>query len=253
MRNGQRYPLSRVVLAVSLMAGLSGCISEPPSSAEPGTAPHPAGVEPSESAGELSAKSTGRPLEPSARESGSSSKEEHSRSEQTTPSKISAETARQPKTWPEKSRKTDVDEDEAAEGFIAKTERMTSPNFGKKESNQEATLPSPPDYSGVAKGAALGELEAQFTEYANNNWQQTGETSIVGEPRVEDLIIDDVLTHRVYLCLDSSSIQITEPDGFIVTPKAEPGTRTALNIYDVQEHDGQLLVVDHLFPEDPDC
>lgn len=256
MRTSQRFQVSRVCVVTLLVAGLTGCVAQSPTSsatqatADPATAASasPNAKAPVASTGEAEGSSE-RSGQAAASDAGAAS----SASASLKPSKVSGKDHKPPKTWPKKSRKTEFKENAVTDGFIQKTAQMTSPNFGKKMLSEEAPIPTPPDYTGIAMGAALGELEAQFTEYVTNNWQQSGEISIVGEPKVEDLMIDDVLTHRVYMCLDSSDIQVTESDGFVVTAKTKPGTRTAVNIYDLQEHDGELLVVDHLFPEDPNC
>lgn len=158
-----------------------------------------------------------------------------------------------PKSWPKESRRGSEKEKSATGDFVEKTQQMTSPGFSRKAESPDKPLPASPDYRGVAAGVALGELEAQFMEYANNNWKQTGGVVVLGEPKVEDLTVGGVETHRVYVCLDSSAMQVTEQDGFVVTPKVAAATRTALNVYDLQEREGQLVVVNHLFPEDPNC
>lgn len=252
MTVGQALRRPRVLAGVLLLACLTGCVSQTPGP----TASDPAADLP---AAGSAAPGSQRPVESSAQAAAPaetmapSAKPSEAAEPSASPSQISAKENKAPKTWPKTSRASEASENAATDGFIGKTEQMTSPNFEKKLLDPQTAFPSPPDYSGIAIGAALGELEAQFTEYARNNWKQTGEVSIVGEPKVEDLLIDDVLTHRVYLCLDSSSIEVTEPDGFVVTAAEKSGTRTALNIYDLQEHEGQLLVADHLFPEDPNC
>lgn len=154
-----------------------------------------------------------------------------------------------PDTWPapEKARAIAPAERSAVIEFV---EHGTG--ISAKGEKPEKT-PEPPDYSGIAFGAAKGELEASFTEYLANGWTQTGEVQVVGEPKVEEIDQDGTLTQRVYICIDSSAIKVVEPDGHVVTPEAKPGTRTALNVYELQERDGKWLVVDHLFPNDPAC
>lgn len=154
-----------------------------------------------------------------------------------------------PDSWPaaEKARAIEPAERAAVIGFVEHGTGISA----KGEKPEKA--PEPPDYSGIAFGAAKGELEASFTEYLANGWTQTGEVQVVGEPKVEEIDRNGTATQRVYICIDSSAIKVVEPDGHIVTPAAKPGTRKALNVYELQERDGKWLVVDHLFPNDPAC
>lgn len=201
-------------------------------------------------------KSATKPVAPKTGGAGQKTADPTVAAAKATPSpqpKASTKENQTPKTWPKKSRSGKAVEKKATNAFVAETQQMSAPEATKKTELPNAPLPEPPDYKGIATGAALGELQAQFLEYANNNWQQTGEVIAVGEPKVEDLIVDGIATHRVFICLDSSSLQVSEPDGFVVTPKVPAGTRTALNIYDLREVDGQLVVVNHQFPEDPNC
>ncbi|MFJ2617874.1 hypothetical protein [Glutamicibacter sp. NPDC087344] len=250
--------MSFLAISMFCLAGATGCVSEDPQAASSETSATVASQSPAASSTEPETKATktkDSPTEDDTQEPTAKSESSAKQSESTPnkTSKASAEDIKTPKTWPKDSREGDEQEASVTEGFIAETEGLTSPNFDKNVLSPETTLPEPPDYSEFATGAALGELEAQFTEYANNNWKQSGKVVVIGESKVEDLVIDDVPTHRVYLCLDSSDLQVSEPDGFVVTARVEPGTRTALNIYDLQEREGQLFVVDHIFPENPDC
>ena len=116
----------------------------------------------------------------------------------------------------------------------------------------EAEEPSTPDYSGIAAGAALGELSAQFEEFQDNKWTVQGHSEL--EIRgVEEVTMDDTTVRRVSLCIDSSALQLTDQGGLILLPVEPPGTRTALNYYDLEERDGSWLVVSHSFPDDPSC
>ncbi|PQZ91097.1 hypothetical protein CQ018_14120 [Arthrobacter sp. MYb227] len=245
-----------LAIAAMLVTGTTGCVSEPPQSLPHAQIGTPTNSAQSSAPADPSPKPAADPspngslvIKPSTPTSSS----KDSQAKKTKTAEVSQTAQKPPKTWPKESRKSDSREKASTKGFVEKTEKMTSPNFGKIIKSPENTIPKPPDYSDVAKGVAMGELEAQFAEYANNNWKQSGEVLVVGEPKVEDLVIDGVTTHRVYLCLDSSSLEVTESDGFVVTPKSAPGTRTALNIYDLQEQSGQLVVANHLFPEDPNC
>lgn len=256
MKKVQRIQFSRAVVVAMLLVGLAGCVPQQSQSSQTEPSPDAAGAVSAIPGARETASPEVAATKPSrAPETGPSTGNGVAppASDDPTSARVIATDVKPPKTWPQKSRKSDAAEQAVTNGFIGKSESMTSPNFGKKLLSPETVVASPPDYTGVAKGAALGELEAQYMEYAASNWKQTGEILIVGEPKVEDLTIDDVVTHRVYLCIDSSGIQVTESDGFVVTPTAKPGTRTALNIYDLQEHEGQLLVVNHIFPEDPNC
>ncbi|MCC3266584.1 hypothetical protein [Arthrobacter gengyunqii] len=112
-------------------------------------------------------------------------------------------------------------------------------------------LPAP-DYSGIAAGAALGELTAQFEEFQTNQWTVDG-TPELAVRGIEDLEADGTAVRRVSLCIDSSAVQLTDRDGQILLAAEPPGTRTALNYYDLQEIDGAWRVVSHSFPDDPAC
>ncbi|MDQ0092661.1 hypothetical protein [Paeniglutamicibacter psychrophenolicus] len=257
MNKKWKGPLPLLVVAAVALAGSSGCVPQPgPGSLADGPTVSATGGSPAPPA--VSVAPSQKSAQPAAAQSPAPAAKTKATKPSAThpadpPAKPLANPGKPPKTWPKDSRASSEKEKSATDHFVAKTEQMTSPDFGKKDKEPNKALPKPPDYRSVATGAALGELQAQFTEYANNNWKQTGAVVVRGEPKVQDLTVDGVATHRVFVCLDSSALQVIEQDGFVVTPKAKPGTRTALNIYDLQEHDGQLVVVNHLFPEDPNC
>lgn len=115
------------------------------------------------------------------------------------------------------------------------------------------TAPVAPDFSAVARGAALGELEAQNQEFSSNGWLQTGTVTVVGTPTVSTRNIDGKDLIVVTACLDSSAVNIIDDTGATVLAAEKAGTRKNLNTYEVQESDGTWLVVDHTFPDDPRC
>lgn len=255
MKWKQAIPL--LAIAAVAVGGASGCVPQPasPAAGEAVSAQAASALSPKLSADPARNAAVPSPSGAAASEPAAKTKNtEAAKKASVHPlAKPPASEAKAPKSWPKESRRGSASEKSAAGDFVEKAQQMTSPRFNRKTESPENTLPAPPDYRGVAAGVALGELQAQFLEYANNNWKQTGGVVVRGEPKVEDLKVDGVATHRVYLCLDSSAMQVTEQDGFVVTPKVAPGTRTALNVYDLQEREGQLVVVNHLFPEDPNC
>lgn len=112
---------------------------------------------------------------------------------------------------------------------------------------------SAPDYSGIAAGSALGELIAQFDEIQDNNWTQKGAARLAAVQGTDELTLDGKATRRVAICIDSSAVELMDQDGQVVLAAVAPGTRTALNYYDLQELDGSWRVVSHSFPDDPTC
>lgn len=116
----------------------------------------------------------------------------------------------------------------------------------------EADRAATPDFSAIATGSALGELAAQFEEFQDNNWTLKGtpELQVKG---IENVEAGGVALRRVSICVDSSAVELKDQDGQILVAAAAPGTRTALNFYDLQEQNGTWLVVSHSFPDDPTC
>lgn len=113
--------------------------------------------------------------------------------------------------------------------------------------------PPMPDFTGVARGTALGELQGRFDEFAHNQWMQTGSVSFSGTERVETVKVGGIPTHRYSVCVDSSAIEIRDAAGAVVLPAAPAGTRKALNTYDIQQQKGTWVVVDHSFPNSASC
>lgn len=109
-----------------------------------------------------------------------------------------------------------------------------------------------PDFSAIATGSALGELTAQFEEFQDNNWTLKGSPELAVKG-IEDLAVDGAALRRVSICVDSSAVELKDQDGLVLVAAAAPGTRTALNFYDLQEQNGTWLVVSHSFPDDPTC
>jgi hypothetical protein len=111
-----------------------------------------------------------------------------------------------------------------------------------------------PDFTGVARGAALGELQARFQEFQHNDWVVSGSVKATGTEKVVNVfLLDGVPTHRFSTCLDSSSVEIRDTSGAVVLAAAAPGTRTATNIYDIQQQAGKWVVVGHSFPNSAAC
>lgn len=154
-----------------------------------------------------------------------------------------------PKSWPKTSnaRSAQASESEPVKKFITGAQGISP---GRQVPEKAIKVP---DYSKIASGIAELELESQFAEYASNGWSQTGKVQVVGEPRVQDLNVKGAKSIRVFVCLDSSAIKVTEPDGHIVTDATPPGTRTAVNIYDLSLKAQSWVVVNHQFPNDSSC
>lgn len=116
-------------------------------------------------------------------------------------------------------------------------------------------MPEPvmPNFTDVATGAALGELQSRFDEFQHNGWVQTGSANVIGTERVEVVRIGGVPTHRISVCIDSSGVEIRDTSGTVVLAAVPSGTRTASNIYDIQQHKGKWLVVGHSFPDAAAC
>lgn len=113
--------------------------------------------------------------------------------------------------------------------------------------------PPMPDFTGAAVGSALGELQGRFDEFAQNQWVQTGSVKVTGSERVEVVKIAGVPTQRFSTCIDSSAIEIRDVAGSVVLAAAPAGTRTALNMYDIQQQKGTWVVVAHSFPNSAAC
>jgi hypothetical protein len=113
--------------------------------------------------------------------------------------------------------------------------------------------PAKPQFTDVAIGAALGELQGRYDEYQHYGWAQTGSANLTGTERVEVVRIDGVPTHRFAICVDSSGVEVRDASGAVVLAAAPPGTRTATNIYDIQQHRGTWLVSGHSFPDAAAC
>ncbi|MCC9205425.1 hypothetical protein [Arthrobacter sp. zg-Y769] len=110
-----------------------------------------------------------------------------------------------------------------------------------------------PDYSQIADGSALGELTGQFEEFQDNGWVQSGPAKVLSVQAVQDLEAEGGPVRRLSICIDSSAMELKDQAGQVLLAAAEPGTRTALNYYDLQERDGVWKVVSHSFPDDPAC
>lgn len=116
-----------------------------------------------------------------------------------------------------------------------------------------APEPVMPDFVGVARGSALGELQARFHEFQHNGWVVSGSVKPTGSEKAEVILLERIPTHRFSSCMDSSGVEIRDTSGAVVLAAAPPGTRTATNIYDIQQHKGKWLVVAHSFPNVAAC
>lgn len=117
--------------------------------------------------------------------------------------------------------------------------------------------PRPPapdvDFTAVAHGSALGELEAKNQEFAFNGWQQSGTVQVVGTASTTTSIKDGAEQVSVTVCIDSSTVSVVDNTGATVLAADKPGTRKNLNTYIAQEVSGVWLVVEHTFPGDTSC
>lgn len=116
-----------------------------------------------------------------------------------------------------------------------------------------APEPVMPDFTAVARGSALGELQARFHEFQHNDWVQTGSAKATGTEKVQVFLLNRVPTHRFSSCMDSSAVEIRDTAGAVVLAAAPAGKRTATNIYDIQQHNGKWVVVAHSFPDVAAC
>jgi hypothetical protein len=139
----------------------------------------------------------------------------------------------------------------ASAAFEAAAGKASAP--GARQANDPDALPPMPDFTGVAAGVALGELQARFDEFANNEWVQTGSIQVAGTERVEVVSIGGVPTHRFSTCVDSSGIEIRDSAGAVVLAAVPAGTRKAINTYDIQQQKGTWVVVGHSFPDSAAC
>lgn len=139
----------------------------------------------------------------------------------------------------------------ASGAFEAAAGKASAP--GPRPSPDPDARPPMPDFTGAATGAALGELQARFEEFAQNEWVQTGSISVTGTEKVEVVTTNGVPTHRFSVCVDSSAIQIRDAAGVVVLAAAPAGTRKAINVYDIQQQKGTWLVVAHSFPASAAC
>ncbi|MFC8302318.1 hypothetical protein ACFUCV_01380 [Specibacter sp. NPDC057265] len=118
---------------------------------------------------------------------------------------------------------------------------------------QITAAPAAVDFAAVAHGSALGELEAQQQEFASNGWQLSGTVNVFGAASTSTETRDGAEAVLVTVCLDSSSVAVTDQTGATVLAAGKPGTRKNLNTYVVQEVSGKWLVVEHTFPGDTSC
>ena len=141
----------------------------------------------------------------------------------------------------------------AVAGFINEAGQIATDSPAAPTPGVPASAPAEVDFTVVAAGVALGELEAQHQEFASNGWQQSGTVTVVGTPAVttQGQGLDQRIT--VVVCLDSSAVQLVDNTGATVLKAEKAGTRKNLNNYVVQEVDGKWLVIDHSFPDDPHC
>lgn len=141
----------------------------------------------------------------------------------------------------------------AVAGFITKAGQISTAKLATPTPGSPRPTPAAIDFTAVAFGAALGELEAQNQEFSSNGWQQTGTVVVVGTATTSTQKRTGTPQVDVQVCLDSSAVQIVDDTGATVLKAEKPGTRRNLNIYAVQEVSGEWLVVNHTFPDDTHC
>lgn len=139
----------------------------------------------------------------------------------------------------------------ASIAFEAAAGKASAP--GARPAPDPDSRPPMPDFTGAARGVALGELQARFDEFAHNEWVQTGSVTATGTERAEVVTIGGVPTHRFSTCIDSSAIEIRDAAGVVVLAAAPAGTRKAMNTYDIQQQKGIWVVVGHSFPDSAAC
>lgn len=141
----------------------------------------------------------------------------------------------------------------AVAGFINESLKIAR---SERPKNAGKSTPAPLQTDALAKvayGAALGELQAQTEEFAVNGWQQIGTVTVSGSPEVTTRTQKNVKQIVVKLCLDSSNLEIRDDAKNLVLTKVQPGKRTNLNIYVLQEVSDTWLVVEHTFPGSTNC
>lgn len=141
----------------------------------------------------------------------------------------------------------------AVAGFITKAGQISTDPIPAPSPGAPEPTPAAVDFTAVAYGVALGELEAQNQEFTSNGWQQSGTVVVVGTSTTTPLGDSGDEKIAVSVCLDSSAVQIVDNTGAAVLKAEKPGTRKNLNTYVVQNVSGAWLVVDHTFPDDPHC
>lgn len=141
----------------------------------------------------------------------------------------------------------------AVAGFITKNGQISTEKIAAPVPGVSTAPPAAIDFSAVAYGSALGELEAQHQEFASNGWQQSGTVHAVGTAATASTVKDGTEQVSVTVCLDSSSVSVVDNTGATVLAAEKAGTRKNLNTYVVQEVSGAWLVVEHTFPGDSGC
>lgn len=136
---------------------------------------------------------------------------------------------------------------DAVAGFITQAGEIKADT----STTSPSATPATPNFTAVAFGSALGELEGQAQEFTSNGWIQTGTIAVTGTPSVSN--IKGTQQIALTVCIDSSSVQINDATGNIVRPAQKAGTRKNLNIYVLQEIAGTWRVIDHTFPSNPNC
>ncbi|CEA07516.1 hypothetical protein BN1051_00831 [Arthrobacter saudimassiliensis] len=140
--------------------------------------------------------------------------------------------------------------DPAADAMLTYIGESTSMSPPAEEEGEETATP---DFSAFAAGPALGGLIAQYEELKDNGWVQRGDPQMTVVSGPEPLTVGQHEVQRVGVCIDSSSVEVVDQSGAIILAATEPGSRTALNFYDLQEHEGSWVVFFHSFPDDPTC
>lgn len=165
----------------------------------------------------------------------------------------------QPSSWPSAARTVKKAETSGVDKFLEGMAVAGKPTVIEDTSNEkakaaaEAANAKGPNVAGMAQDAALEELNAQFAENAYKGWTVSGKPVIKGTPHVVDAEVNGEPVSRVFVCLDSSAVKITAADGTVVEPASKPGTKTALQYYDLTHSSKGAVVVRHGFTEEPTC
>ncbi|MBM7051379.1 MULTISPECIES: hypothetical protein [unclassified Rothia (in: high G+C Gram-positive bacteria)] len=103
----------------------------------------------------------------------------------------------------------------------------------------------------IATGSAADEFLAQALEYGLNGWEQKGNSTIVGEPKLTDGEYNGEPAKLLEVCLDSSDVVVKDSAGNVLNDSG--ASKRSLNIFTLTEVDGTWKISSHEFPNNPDC